>query len=69
MAQEEYQRIYDRKKLEKAKKWKHTEKTNAYIYKSRKGDIDWWRYQQVILLLKLLPFAEECKVIWPDTIV
>jgi hypothetical protein len=25
-----------------------------------KGGIDWWRYQQNILIPKLLPFAKEC---------
>ena len=34
-----------------------------------KGGIDWYRYQKVILLPKLLPFAKECMKARPGTIV
>jgi hypothetical protein len=34
-----------------------------------KGGIDWWRYQQVILKPKLIPFALECIKDRPGTIV
>jgi hypothetical protein len=30
------------------------------IRKEGKGGIDWWRYQNVILLPKLISFAEQC---------
>lgn len=39
------------------------------LSRSRKGGIDWWRYQQVILLPKLIPFAKECQLTKPRTIV
>jgi hypothetical protein len=34
-----------------------------------KGGIDWYRYQTKVLILKLIPFAKECQVARPKTIV
>jgi hypothetical protein len=34
-----------------------------------KGGIDWYRYNTTILVPKLLPFAQECMVDRPDTLV
>ena len=39
------------------------------VREGKKGGIDWWRYQQKILIPKLLPFAQECKKERPGTIV
>jgi hypothetical protein len=39
------------------------------LSRSKRGGIDWWRYQQVILLPKLIPFAKECLKERPGTIV
>jgi len=40
-------------------KWRWTTK-NGKLTRKGTGGIDWWRYQQTILLPKLLPFAKEC---------
>jgi hypothetical protein len=50
-------------------KWKHIAKHGAYVREKGKGGIDWWRYQQVILIPLLLPFAKECLVDRPGTLV
>jgi hypothetical protein len=49
-------------------KWKHTVDNGAYVREKGKRGIDWWRYQQVILIPLLIPFAVECMVDRPDTI-
>jgi hypothetical protein len=41
-------------------RWKWDETHGKMVRKEEKEGIDWWRYQQVILLLKLIPFAKEC---------
>ena len=46
-----------RKKRGKQPIWKFTKATGKITRESKKGGIDWWRYQQNILLPKLLPFA------------
>ncbi|CBF84331.1 hypothetical protein AN2628.2 [Aspergillus nidulans FGSC A4] len=46
--------------------WRFTEKTGKLVRKS-KGGVDWWRYQQEILLPHLIPFAKACKIERPDT--
>jgi Transposase len=38
-------------------KWK---KENGKLTRGSKGGIDWWRYQQTILIPKMLPFAKDC---------
>ena len=48
--------------------WKFTEKTGK-LTRSGKGGIDWYRYQQKILLAKLIPFAKSCQIDRPNTIV
>jgi len=49
-------------------KWKWNEKNGKLT--RRKGDgIDWYRYQTVILLTKLFPFAKECQKDHPNTVV
>jgi hypothetical protein len=49
--------------------FKHDENTGAYILKEGKGGINWYRYQEVILKLLLLPFAKECLKEHPGTLV
>jgi hypothetical protein len=49
--------------------FKHNEETGAYVLKEGKGGINWYRYQEVILKPLLLPFAKECLVEHPGTIV
>lgn len=39
--------------------WKWTKKTGK-LARGSKGGIDWYRYQQEVLIPKLLPFAKEC---------
>ena len=39
------------------------------LSRGQKGGIDWYRYQKKILLPKLLPFAIECAVSRPNTVV
>ena len=48
---------------------KHTEKNRAYVVKKGRGGINQYRYQEVILKKKLLPFAKECQVTRLGTIV
>ena len=48
--------------------WKW-DKQHGKIVREGKGGIDWYRYQKNILLPKLIPFAEECKMERPNTIV
>lgn len=50
-------------------KWKHTASTRAYVREKGKGGIDWWRYQQVVLIPLLIPFAVECIVDRLDTVI
>ena len=40
--------------------FKHNEDTGAYIVKEGWGDIYWYRYQEKVLKLLLLPFAKRC---------
>ena len=42
---------------------------NGKLVRGSKGGIDWWRYQHVILMPKLLPFAKACLKERPGTIV
>jgi hypothetical protein len=44
----------------KKPEWKHTKETGAIVRVKGKGGIDWYRYQQEILIPKLIPFAKEC---------
>ena len=53
----------------KRAQFKHTEETGAYVLKDGKGGINWYRYQEKILKLLLLPFAKECLKKRPGTIV
>ncbi|KAJ5381031.1 uncharacterized protein N7496_003459 [Penicillium cataractarum] len=48
--------------------WKFTAKTGK-LGRGKKGGIDWYRYQHLILLPKLLPFAQECAIQRPATLV
>lgn len=48
--------------------WRFTKDTGKAV-RDGKGGIDWWRYQRFILLPKLLPFAKECMVDRPNTVV
>lgn len=50
--------------------WNWTEKTGKLVRKGKGGKgIDWWRYQSVILVPKMIPFAQRCKEERPQTIV
>ncbi len=49
-------------------KWKWDQKHGKVVGKG-KGGIDWYRYQKEILLPKLIPFARECMIDRPDTMV
>jgi transposase len=46
-----------------------TKENGAVVREKGKGGIDWWRYQQVILKPKLIPFALECMKDYPSTLV
>ena len=50
--------------------WKFTQK-NGKLSRSRSANkgIDWWRYQQTILIPLMFPFAKECLQTRPNTIV
>jgi transposase len=48
--------------------WKFTAKTGK-LGRGKRGGIDWYRYQRLILLPKLLPFAQECAIERPGTLV
>jgi hypothetical protein len=50
-------------------KWKHTEETRAYVLNEGRGGVNWYRYQEVVLKLLLLPFAKECQKDRPETVV
>jgi hypothetical protein len=50
-------------------KWKMNAENRALVRTKGKGGIDWWRYQQVILKPKLIPFALECMKDRPHTVV
>ena len=45
--------------------WRWTKETGKAVREGKKGGIDWWRYQQEILI----PFAQQCKVERPSTVV
>jgi transposase len=53
-------RLSTRNLLGKKPQWKWDENHEKMIRKEDKGGIDWWRYQQIILLSKLISFAEQC---------
>ena len=44
-------------------------KSTGKLRRGAKGGIDWYRYQKLILTPKLLPFAKECEVSRPQTVV
>lgn len=48
--------------------WKWKKATGKLMRGTRKG-VDWWRYQAVILVPLMLPFAKECIKTRPDTVV
>jgi transposase len=53
-------RLSTRNILDIKLKWKWNEMHEKMIRKEEKEDIDWWRYQKVILLSKLISFAQKC---------
>ena len=63
------QRLGLRNKPGKAPVWRFTKQTGKLVQQAKAGRIDWYRYGQVILMGKLLPFAQECKQSCPNTIV
>lgn len=44
----------------RAPQWRWNKKTGK-LTRGGKGGIDWWRYQKIILIPKLIPFAKECE--------
>jgi hypothetical protein len=62
-------RIGTRNKPGRKPQFRHTEETGAYVLKEGHGGINWWRYQQHILLPLLLPFAKQCERDRPGTLV
>ena len=48
---------------------KHNEDTSAYIVKERRGDINWYQYQEKVLKPFLLPFAKRCLKLRPNIVV
>ena len=40
--------------------WKWDQKYGKIVRNAKKGSIDWYRYQTVILLKLLIPFAKLC---------
>lgn len=57
-----------RQKPGKTPSWSWTTK-NGKLTRSKRGGIDWYRYQTVILKPKLIPFAKSCLTSRPHTIV
>lgn len=49
--------------------WKYTDKTRAAVRKKGRGGIDQYRYQEVILKKKLLPWAKKHSLAYLGTIV
>ncbi|KAI1678360.1 Tc1 [Pyrenophora tritici-repentis] len=49
--------------------WRWTKDTGKLTRGNDKGGIDWWRYQNRVLIPKLLPFAKECLKERPGTVV
>ena len=49
--------------------WKYNKTIGAQTRSKGRGGIDWYRYQQVILKGKLLPFTQDHKKRYPHTIV
>lgn len=49
--------------------WKWCRKTGKLTRDATHRGIDWWRYQQKVLIPLLIPFAQECKRDRPNTIV
>jgi len=52
----------------KKPQWKWNSRSGK-LTRGSKGGIDWYCYQKLILRPKLLPFAKECEVSRPQTIV
>jgi transposase len=50
-------------------RWKFTQTTGRLVRTNKSGGIDWYRYWKLILTPKLIPFALECSVERPDTLV
>ena len=48
--------------------WK-CDKTHGKVVRDGKGGVDWYRYQKLVLIPKLLPFAKKCMIDRPNTIV
>jgi transposase len=45
------------------------DKAHGKLTRGGKGGIDWYRYQKVIMVPKMIPFAKQCLVNRPNTIV
>ncbi len=52
----------------KKPEWKFTKKTGKLV-RDGQGGVDWYRYQQEVLIPKHIPFALECKQDRPETII
>jgi len=53
----------------KKPQWKFIKANGKLVRESKAGGIDWYRYWQLILLPKLIPFAKKCQEERPDTLV
>jgi hypothetical protein len=58
-----------RNKPGRAPVWKWNSAAGKLSRAKSRGGIDWYRYWKFILLPKLIPFAKECMVDRPDTLV
>jgi hypothetical protein len=56
----EMRRLFTRNLSDKKPQWKWDEDHEKMIRKESKEEIDWWRYQNVILLSKLISFVKKC---------
>ncbi|GFF59718.1 predicted protein [Aspergillus udagawae] len=52
----------------RAPTWKWNKK-NGLLSRDSKGGVDWYRYYKEVLIPKLIPFAQECAIERPNTIV
>ena len=62
-------RVRLRNKPGKKPEQRYTRKNGAFTRTKGKGGIDQYRYQEVILKKKLLPFARRYTLSYPDTII
>jgi hypothetical protein len=69
LKREAYFGLHGRRIGGKPAKWRHNKANGAYVREKGHGGIDWWRYQQTILIPLLIPFAVECMAERPGTVI